>query len=100
MSFEMGHASSDSCENSDISSKNIEATFTHFPTYADWCSREANQQSTLEQHHDELYTHGLHLSKEMKLPEDAFAVFEYLANKGHACGMNEYGVNLVSGDIP
>ncbi|KAJ3249465.1 hypothetical protein HDU77_007704 [Chytriomyces hyalinus] len=100
MSFEMDPASSDSCENSNISSKNIEATFTHFPTYTDWCSREANQLSTLEQYHDELYTHGLHLSKEMKLPEDAFAVFEYLANKGHAGGMNEYGVNLVSGDIP
>ncbi|KAI8843541.1 hypothetical protein BJ741DRAFT_307350 [Chytriomyces cf. hyalinus JEL632] len=79
---------------------NIAANFIHFPNYTEWCSREGNQQSTLEQYHDELYTHGLHLSKDNKGPEDAFAVFEYLANNGHAGGMNAYGISIIEGDTP
>ncbi|KAJ3252360.1 hypothetical protein HDU77_005186 [Chytriomyces hyalinus] len=79
---------------------NIPANFSHFPPYTEWCSREGNQHSTLDQYHDELYTHGLQLSKEGKQPEDAFAVFEYLANNGHAGGMNAYGISIIEGDAP
>ncbi|KAJ3233618.1 hypothetical protein HDU81_002118 [Chytriomyces hyalinus] len=85
------------CNNAD---NEIEAIFSNFPTYTDWCFQEGNQQSTLEQYHDELYTHAVYLANDTMLPQDAFPIFKYLANNGHARGMNEYGTNLVSGDIP
>ncbi|KAJ3226469.1 hypothetical protein HDU81_007279 [Chytriomyces hyalinus] len=71
----------------------VEPIFSHFPTYTDWRAREGNQQPTLEQYHDELYTFGLQLNKDRKLPKDT-------SHKGHTGGMNAYGINLMSGNTP
>ncbi|KAJ3263414.1 hypothetical protein HDU77_010708 [Chytriomyces hyalinus] len=86
--------------NSNDSRDTFNTHFTDFPSYNDWHSREENQRGTVDQYHDELYAHGLHLYNDRKQPDAAIAIFTYLANREHAGGMNAYGVRLVEGDTP
>ncbi|KAJ3407880.1 hypothetical protein HDU80_007510 [Chytriomyces hyalinus] len=70
--------------------------FSHFPSCDDWCSRQGNG-STIDNYHDALHRHADEIKFKRQYPEDAFAVFKYLAHLGHAAGMLSYGVSIMLG---
>ncbi|KAJ3263413.1 hypothetical protein HDU77_010707 [Chytriomyces hyalinus] len=90
----------DSNDTSSDTNTASDAHFSHFPSYNDWCAQQENQQATLEQYYDQLHAHGLLLQNDRKQPDEAFPVFEFLAKRGHAKGMNSYGIRLIDGNTP
>ncbi|KAI8821915.1 hypothetical protein BJ741DRAFT_672548 [Chytriomyces cf. hyalinus JEL632] len=78
----------------DLPSNNGGTVFSHFPCFDDWSSQQENE-AIIESYHDALHQHAEEIKFKRQYPEDAFAVFEYLAHLGHVAGMCSYGVSIM-----
>ncbi|KAJ3221822.1 hypothetical protein HDU78_000307, partial [Chytriomyces hyalinus] len=78
----------------DLPRDNDGAVFNHFPCFDDWSSQQENPV-TIDIYHDALHQHADEIKFKRQYPEDAFAVFKYLAHLGHAAGMYSYGVSIM-----
>ncbi|KAJ3236950.1 hypothetical protein HDU78_004332 [Chytriomyces hyalinus] len=72
------------------------AIFNHFPCYDDWSSQQVNE-ATIHNYHDALHQHADEIKFKRQYPEEAFNVFQYLANLGHVAGMYSYGYCIMFG---
>ncbi|KAI8821229.1 hypothetical protein BJ741DRAFT_111403 [Chytriomyces cf. hyalinus JEL632] len=70
--------------------------FIHFPSYDNWRYWQGTG-ATIDTYHDALHRHNDEIKFKRQYPEDAFAVFKYLAHLGHAAGMLSYGVSIMFG---
>ncbi|KAJ3228996.1 hypothetical protein HDU81_005710 [Chytriomyces hyalinus] len=68
--------------------------FNHFLCYDGWSSQQGSG-ATIDNYHDALHQHADEIKFKRQYPEDAFAVFRYLAHAGHAAGMCSYGVSIM-----
>ncbi|KAI8839193.1 hypothetical protein BJ741DRAFT_106784 [Chytriomyces cf. hyalinus JEL632] len=70
-------------------SNNKGTVFKHFPSYGDWLSQQEGA-ATIDNYHDALFQHADEIKFKRQYPEDAFAVFQYLARLGHVASMYSY----------
>ncbi|KAJ3219317.1 hypothetical protein HDU81_000361, partial [Chytriomyces hyalinus] len=78
----------------DLPNINDGTVFNHFPCYDDWSSQQENGV-TIDDYHDALHQHADEIKFKRQHPDDAFAVFQYLAHLGHVAGMYNYGFGIM-----